>query len=99
VFSEPADDRIKINVVVRVDNEKRHVERKGLRFGGYPGDNGREEVRIKHVAMDGMAFTDPDSVLKPPPGLLDPYRAAQLNQGQRQGVKPRDVTVRSPVCV
>ncbi len=73
LLSEPAHDGIEINTVARVDDEKRHVERKGLRFGGHPGDNGREEVWIKHVAMDGMAFADPDSSLKPPPRLFDAH--------------------------
>ncbi len=99
MLSEPAHDGIKINAVARVDDEKRHVERKGLRFGGHAGDNGREEVWIKHVAMDGMAFADPDSVLKPPPRLLDARRAAHLNHWQRQRSKARDVQIRSPICV
>ena len=63
-----------------------------------PGDNGSEEVWIKHVTMDGTAFADLDSLLKPPPRLLDAHRPAQLNHGQRQRSKPRDVHVRSPVA-
>ncbi len=99
MHSEPAHDGIKINAVARVDDEKRHVERKWLRFGGHPGDNGREELWIKHVAMDSMALADPDSLSKPPPRLLDTHRAAHLDHGQRQPAKARDVQVRPPVCV
>ena len=51
--------------MARVDDEKRHVERKRLPLRGDPRDNGREEVWIKHVTMDGMAFADTDSLLKP----------------------------------